>query len=129
MVIDSSVLVAIFEGEPEAALFSTAMERAPKRWISTGSVLEATAVLVSKRGPAARGMLDDFIRQSSVEIVPFDGDQLDLARSAFMSYGKGRHPAKLNFGDCMSYSLARWLGQPLLFKGDDFSKTDIRPAV
>ena len=128
MIIDTSVLVAILEGEPEADAFVAAMQSAARCAISAVSVLEAGMVLEARRGPLARGTLDDLIRRCHISALPFNTPQLELARTAFSSSGKGRHPAKLNFGDCVSYALARYTGEPLLFKGDHFSRTDIRPA-
>lgn len=129
MVIDSSALVAILEQEAESALFRRMIEQAPVCSVSAASVLETAMVLEAKRGPLAREALDDLIRRGGIHIVPFDAEQLEIARTAFSRYGRGRHPAKLNFGDCISYALARWLGEPLLYKGNDFGQTDIRPAT
>ena len=129
MVIDSSALVAILYQEPEAAFFSRMIEQAAVCSISAASVLETAMVVESRFGSLAGGMLDDLIRRASIHIVPFDAEQLAIARTAYSNYGKGRHPAKLNFGDCISYALARCLGEPLLYKGDDFAKTDIRAVT
>jgi ribonuclease VapC len=78
-----------------------------------------------QRGPAGANELDNFLRRGGIEIVPVDVDQVRIARDAFRRFGKGRHPASLNFGDCFSYALAKALGEPLLFKGGDFARTDI----
>jgi ribonuclease VapC len=93
--------------------------------ISAVSVLEAAMVLEGRRGDDAGADLDLFLRRASIETVAFDEEQLLVARTAFRRFRKGRHPAGLNFGDCASYALAQWSGEPLLFKGDDFAATDI----
>ena len=86
-------------------------------------------VLEGKRGLVASADLDDLIRRTRMRIIPFDVEQLEIARKAFELYGKGRHPAGLNFGDCISYALAKWTGEALLFKGEDFTFTDVRQIV
>jgi ribonuclease VapC len=126
--LDTSAIVAIMQDEPERAEFVSLVERAPRRLISTVSVLEAAMVLEGRRGDDAASDLDRFIRTASIEMVPFDHEQLREARSAFQRFGKGRHRAGLNFGDCASYALASWSGEPLLFKGTDFGSTDIPDA-
>jgi len=129
MILDTSALLTILLDEPERARFVAAIEADPVRRISAASVLETAMVLESRWGDAAGGDLDLFLHRAGVEIVPFDADQLAIARSAFRRYGKGRHKAGLNFGDCISYALSQWTGEPLLFKGQDFSDTDARSAV
>src|SRR5579863_4047496 len=129
MILDTSALLTILLDEPERARFVAAIEADPVRRISAASVLETAMVLESRWGEAAGGDLDLFLHRAGVEIVPFDADQLAIARSAFRRYGKGRHKAGLNFGDCISYALSQWTGHPLLFKGQDFSATDARSAV
>lgn len=126
MIVDSSALLAIPLNEPEREKFAGLIESDSKRMISTASVLEAAMVVETRYGPDAATDLDLLLHRASVEIVPFDTDQLALARAAFRRYGKGRHAAALNFGDCISYALARWTGEPLLFKGKDFAATDVR---
>ena len=128
MTLDTSALVAILRNEPERADFVALIEQAPRRLVSSVSVLEAAMVLEGRRGDEAGRELDLFLHTASIETIPFDADQLALARSAFRRFGKGRHPAGLNFGDCATYALARWSGEPLLFKGNDFSETDIPSA-
>jgi len=129
MVIDSSAVLAILLEEPETADFLAAIEADGTRLMSAASVAEAGIVLEQRLGYEAGRDLDDLIREAGIEIVPVDAEQSHLARRAFRLYGRGNHPAGLNFGDCFAYALAEARGQPLLFKGDDFSKTDIAPAV
>ena len=125
MVIDSSALLAIFLAEPERTIFLNLIVAAETRLISAGTALETGMVLEARRGEAAGREFDLFQVRGGLEIVPFDNDQLDLARSAWRRYGKGRHAAGLNFGDCFAYALAKLTGERLLAKGADFAKTDI----
>jgi ribonuclease VapC len=125
VIIDSSALLAIFLGEAERDQFLAAIIRASSRSISVANVLETTMVLESRKGEVAGKQLDLFIRDAGIQIIGVDVVQLELARSAFRLYGKGRHPAALNFGDCFAYALAKVLGEPLLAKGNDFLRTDI----
>jgi ribonuclease VapC len=128
MVLDSSAVLAILQGEPEAGAFALSIERAERVLISAVSVLEVGIVIESRRGAEGAGDLDAFLREGLVEVAAFDADQTALARQAFRRYGKGRHPAALNFGDCAAYALAKVSGEPLLFKGNDFSHTDVARA-
>ncbi|NEV60610.1 type II toxin-antitoxin system VapC family toxin [Thiorhodococcus minor] len=128
MVIDSSALVAILLGEPEAECLSTALAADPVRFISAFSVLETSIVLYRRKGADAVAELEALLADLGVEVVPFDAIQARVARVAYERFGKGLHPASLNLGDCCSYALASTLKQPLLFKGDDFPRTDL-PAV
>lgn len=128
MVIDTSAVLAILQDEPEALRFLQLISEADSPCISTVSLLEATFVVESRTGLMGRMLLDNLVRELHLEIVPFDATQLDLARLAFSLYGKGRHSARLNFGDCVSYALAKHRNQMLLFKGSDFSQTDLRLA-
>ncbi len=125
MVIDTSALVAILQNEPDRRAFNEAIEAAESRSISTASLVEASIIIESRYGPDGTRSLDLFVSKSEISLVPVDSDQAYLARNAFRQYGKGRHPAGLNFGDCFSYALAKALDEPLLFKGDDFTQTDI----
>ena len=125
MVIDSSAVAAIFFSEPERRQFLTAITIASNRLISAATVLEAGIVLESRQGEAAGREFDLFLVKAKVQTVPVDAEQVDLARSAWRKYGKGRHPAGLNFGDCFSYALAKTTAEPLLAKGTDFGLTDI----
>jgi len=125
MVIDTSAMLAIFLGEPERQTFLQTIESAETRLISAATVLETGIVLEAKRGEAAGREFDLFLVRAGFEIVAVDGEQIEIARSAWRKYGKGRHPAHLNFGDCFSYALAKSLSEPLLAKGSDFASTDI----
>jgi ribonuclease VapC len=125
MVIDASVLVAILLGEPEAAEFSRLIASDPKRLVSALSALEAAIVIHARKGPVGLRELDLLIHSAGAMIVSLDADQVLLARSAYENYGKGHHPAALNLGDCCSYALSRFSRKPLLFKGNDFSRTDV----
>ncbi len=128
MVIDSSALIAILLGEPEAEALARAIARDPVRLISTFSALETGIVIEVRKGEAGGREFDLLLHRARIEIVPMNVEQYEIAREAWRIYGKGRHPAGLNIGDCCSYALAKYSGEPLLFKGEDFSKTDI-PAV
>jgi ribonuclease VapC len=128
MTLDTSAVLAILQDEPERTEFVSLIEQAPRRLMSTVSVLEAAMVLEGRRGEDAGLDLDLFLLRASVETVPFDAEQLQLARTAFRRFGKGRHAAGLNFGDCAAYALAQWSGEPLLFKGADFAATDVDRA-
>lgn len=125
MVIDSSALVAIFLSESERRELLLAITSADTRLISAATVLETGIVLESRQGEEAGRELDLFLLKANVQMVPVDAEQVDIARSAWRKFGKGRHPAGLNFGDCFSYALAKSSGEPLLAKGTDFAKTDI----
>lgn len=128
--IDTSALIAIFRQEAEAEAFLKAIVAAPARSISALSVLETAMVMTGgAREPATFQPLDDFLLEAGIQIVPLDGAQAYIARDAFLRYGKGRHPAALNLGDCAAYALAKAKRAPLLFKGADFAHTDIIPAV
>ena len=128
MVIDTSALIAILLGEPDAEIFARAIAADHKRLISAFTALETSIVIEAKKGESGGRELDLLIHRAQIEIVALNADQLDLARSAWREYGKGRHPAGLNIGDCCSYALAKHAQEPLLFKGDDFARTDI-PVV
>lgn len=125
MVIDTSALVAILLGESEAQAFAEAIAGDPKRLVSVFSVLETGIVIEAKKGDAGGRELDLLIHRASIEIIRMNSGQVDLARFAWRSFGKGRHPAGLNIGDCCSYALSKYSGEPLLFKGNDFPKTDV----
>src|ERR1700726_2483583 len=125
MVIDTSALAAIFFAEPERTTFLHAITAAASRLVSAASVLETGIVLEGRQGEAAGREFDLFVVRANLQIVAVDAEQADVARSAWRKYGKGRHQAALNFGDCFSYALAKFSGEPLLAKGTDFSLTDI----
>lgn len=116
--------MAILLGEPEADAFSRLVAADPKRLVNAFSALEAAAVLNARKGPTGVRELDLLFHSAGVTVVSMDADQVLLARSAYEKYGKGQHPAALNLGDCCSYALSVFSGEPLLFKGNDFSRTD-----
>jgi ribonuclease VapC len=129
MVIDTSAIIAILLREPEAAGLAHAIETTTPRLLSAASLLEASMVIETRKGEAAGRELDLFIYRAGIEIVAIDHEQAEVARIAWRKYGKGRHPAGLNYGDCFSYALAKVSGSPLLFKGDDFNHTDIKSVM
>ena len=126
MVIDTSAIVSILQNEPEQDAFIEAIESADIRLVSAASFFEASIVILTRYGMDGILDLDLFMAKAGIEISSVDSDQANIARRAFRDFGRGRHPAELNFGDCFSYALAKSLDLPLLFKGSDFSKTDIR---
>ena len=128
MVIDTSALVAMLTDEPDAELFEARVADDPVRTMSTASYLETAIVIESRFGESGGRELDLWLHRASVSLVAVDADQAEVARAAYRRYGKGRHRAGLNYGDCYSYALARVSGQPLLFKGDDFGHTDVVAA-
>ena len=125
MVIDTSALVAIFLGEAELEPFLQHILAADTMLISAANLLETGIVLEARRGETAGREFDLFVVRANLEVVPVDADQTEIARSAWRKYGKGRHPACLNFGDCFAYALAKFSGQKLLAKGEDFRFTDL----
>jgi ribonuclease VapC len=128
MVIDTSAIVAIALNEAEAPLFEQSIADDPIRLMSAATMLEAAMVIEARLGEAGGSELDLWLHKVGVEIVAVEPEHADQARRAWRRYGKGRHPAGLNFGDCFSYALAMLTGEPLLYKGNDFSQTDIRAA-
>ena len=127
MILDTSVLIAILRLEPEAAEFAATIERAPHRRMSAVSYVEAGAVIDGSKDPVASRRLDELIEEAQVAIEPVTEAQARIARQAYRDFGKtSGHAAKLNFGDCFSYALAKSKAEPLLFKGQDFSKTDVK---
>jgi ribonuclease VapC len=119
MVVDTSALLAILLKEADAGHVR----------LSAATAIELNLVAISRGGAAAVQEVDLLLERCDAEIVPVHGDQVVLARNAFLTFGKGRHPAKLNFGDCFSYALAKAYMEPLLYKGSDFAQTDIDPAL
>lgn len=125
MIIDTSAIVAVVRGEDDADDFIDAMESAATLGVSTATVLECALVL----GPARTQLLDELLRTTAIDVVPFDAGQLTIARRAHERFGRGsRSAARLNFGDCFAYALAKSRGESLLFKGQDFIHTDLDPA-
>jgi ribonuclease VapC len=125
MVIDTSALIALLGMEPESARVAVALELDPTRLVSAATVVETGLVIESRFGSLGGRELDLLIAKAGLSIEPVTADQAGVAREAWRRYGKGRHSAGLNFGDCFSYALAKVTGEPLLFKGDDFSHTDV----
>jgi ribonuclease VapC len=125
MVIDTSALIAILSLEPEAARLAQAIEADPTRLISAVTLLEAGIIMEARLGAAGGKELDLLAAKAGLVVEPLTADQASIAREAWRRFGKGRHAAALNFGDCCSYALARATGEPLLFKGTDFANTDI----
>ena len=129
MIVDTSAILAILREEPEAAACARAIEEASVRRISAANYLEAAIVIDLSRDPVASRRFDDLLRAAGMVIEPVTEDQARLGRAAYRDFGKGSgHPAKLNFGDCFAYALARASGESLLFKGKDFIHTDVSPA-
>ncbi len=128
MVVDSSAIVAIFRDEPEAEAFLDIIDRADQALISAVTAVETMIVLTGQRIGASREQAASVLASLGLTIEPLDDAQHLAAVDAHFAYGRGRHPAGLNFGDCFAYALARSRGLPLLFKGDDFARTDIVPA-
>jgi ribonuclease VapC len=126
MVIDSSAVIAIFSNEPEAVALEAAIAADPIRMMSAASLLETAIVIEARWGEAGGTEFDLWIQKAQVDVVAVERDHVEAARRAWRSYGKGRHPAALNFGDCFAYALAATTGEPLLYKGEDFSRTDLR---
>ncbi|MEO5918956.1 MAG: type II toxin-antitoxin system VapC family toxin [Candidatus Limnocylindrales bacterium] len=130
MIVDASVLVALIRRESDAPEFGRIMDRAPVLRISAGTYVELGAVIDGARNPVASRMVDSLLDEWSIRIEPVTVAQARLARDAYRDFGKGSgHPARLNFGDCFAYALARDLGEPLLFKGTDFTQTDIEIVI
>lgn len=125
MVIDTSAIVAILRMEPEAARLAQAIEADPNRLISAATVIEAGLVIESRYNAAGGREFDLLLAKAGLSVEAVTAEHVDVAREAWRRFGKGRHTAGLNFGDCFSYALARVSGEPLLFKGDDFSHTDV----
>jgi ribonuclease VapC len=130
MIIDTSALIAILRSEEDAKLYTDAIENASVRRISAGNYLEVAAVMDSSHDPIASRKFDDLLREARIAIEAFTEAQARIARFAYRDFGRGsRHPARLNFGDCFAYALAKALNEPLLFKGGDFTHTDVEPAL
>jgi ribonuclease VapC len=129
MVIDTSALLAVLLHEPETSAFVIAIAQDNKRLVGALSALEAAIVISTRKGPSGARELDLLLHAIGATIVSLDADQVLLARQAYARFGRGHHRAGLNLGDCCSYALARISGEPLLFKGNDFSETDLVVAL
>jgi ribonuclease VapC len=129
MIVDSSALVAILRFEPERVLFARMLDEAAELHMSAATYLELSIVIDSRRDPVVSQEIDELITRFKIRIEPVTEAQAKIARQAYRDFGKGSgHPAGLNFGDCFSYALAREKREPMLWKGDDFGHTDLRPA-
>jgi ribonuclease VapC len=129
MILDTSAVITVLFREPEADLYIELIHAADRCLISAGNFLELSIVLERQATPEADRQCAMFFRRAGIAVEPFTVDQAHIARQAFHDFGKGRHAAGLNFGDCFAYALAKATGEPLLFKGDDFQKTDIVAAL
>jgi ribonuclease VapC len=125
MVVDSSPLVALLLNESDHSLIEAKSANDTLRYLSAVSLTETSNVMLSKRGDPGLTMLDSLLIVLAIQVIPVDREQTIIAREAFREYGKGRHRASLNFGDCFTYALAKQTGELLLFKGDDFNHTDL----
>jgi ribonuclease VapC len=128
MVIDTSAVVAILRSEPAAPRLTAALDADPVRRMSAATLVETGIVMLTRYGEHGEREVDLFVQRAAIDVIAVSEEHAELARGAYRQYGKGRHPAGLNFGDCFSYALAAVLDEPLLFVGDDFSKTDIKVA-
>jgi ribonuclease VapC len=129
IVIDTSAVLAILNDEPERRSFNEAIEKAARCLISASSFVETSIVLEARKGYEGVRDFDLFVASAGIKVTDVDAEQAEIARTAFRKFGKGRHAANLNFGDCFSYALAKAYDAPLLFKGQDFSQTDVKRAV
>lgn len=128
MIVDTSVIIAILRNEPDARIIEEALARSQPRYMSAVSYVEAAVVVDSNKNPVLSRRLDDLLRDVQINVEPVTLNQAHIAREAYRDFGKGRHRAGLNFGDCFAYALAKEKGEALLFKGDDFRHTDIESA-
>jgi ribonuclease VapC len=130
VIVDTSALIAILRDEPDAIEYARAMEAAVRRRVSAVNFFEAAIVIDGSRDPIASRRFDELVAAADLVVEPVTPEQARIAREAYRDFGRGSgHPAKLNFGDCFAYALAKFTGEPLLYKGDDFSKTDLaRPS-
>jgi ribonuclease VapC len=130
VIIDTSAVLAILRNEPEAEVCASAVTLADVLRISAGTLLEASIVVDANRDPILSRRLDEWVNRLRIVVEPVTSEQARIGREAYRDFGKGsEHPARLNFGDCFAYALAKVTREPLLFIGQDFSKTDVRPAI
>jgi ribonuclease VapC len=129
MIIDTSAVLAVLLAEKDAKRYASAIAEAGVRLTSAANYLEAGIVIDNQIGPSAGRQFDALISRADIRIEAVTREHADLARQAYLDYGKGNHPARLNFGDCFAYALSKHTDHPLLFKGDDLSKTDVSPAL
>ena len=129
MIVDTSAVAAVLFDEPDSARYAAAIAQAAGRRMSAANILETVLVVEGRSGIAGGQELDIFMETAAIEIVPVTLEQVQAARVAWRRYGKGNHPAGLNFGDCFAYALSEISGEPLLYKGDDFALTDVESAL
>ena len=129
MVLDTSALLAILLNEPDSPVFRNAIEADAVRLLSAASLLETAVVIESRFGEPGGRELDLLVHKAAIQVVSVDVEQVENARHAFRNFRKGRHPAGLDYGDCFSYALSRVSGEPLLFKGEDFARTDVHKVM
>jgi ribonuclease VapC len=129
MIVDTSALVAILLNEGDAEVYARAINEAESPRISAANLVETAIVVEALAGDGGSRQFDAFLRSAGIAVEPVTEEQAHVARQAWSDYGKGRHVARLNFGDCFAYALAKVTGEPLLFKGEDFRKTDVVPAL
>jgi ribonuclease VapC len=128
MILDTSAVIAVLQNEESAPRLAAALENEPVRRISAANLVAAGIILQARFGDHGERELDLFVQRAHVEVVPVTEEHAEYARSAYRRFGRGRHAAGLNFGDCFAYALARALDEPLLFVGEDFGQTDVRAA-
>lgn len=128
MIVDTSAIIAILQGEGEAAAMADALDRAEICRMSAVTYVEAAVVTDSNKNPVLSRRLDDLLRDAEIQVESVTAKQAEIARYAYRDFGKGRHKAGLNLGDCFAYALAKEIGEPLLYKGEDFGRTDIEVA-
>jgi ribonuclease VapC len=130
MIVDSSAVIAILRAEPDAAAFAQAIAAAAERRMSAVNFVESAALIDASRDPIASRRFDDFMQEAGIAVEAVTKAQARIAREAYRDFGKGSgHPARLNFGDCFAYALAKALREPLLYKGGDFARTDVASAL
>jgi ribonuclease VapC len=130
VIIDTSAIIAILRDEPEASAYAQTIADAAVRRLSAVNFVESAVVIDASRDPIASRRFDDFIKEASISVEPVTAEQAQIARAAYRDFGRGSgHPAKLNFGDCFAYALTKSSREPLLFKGSDFTHTDIGGAA
>jgi ribonuclease VapC len=129
VIVDSSALLAVILNEPDEPRVAAAMVDASELRMSAANWVEAAMVIDSRRNPRAKARFEDLIQELGVELVPVTVEAARRSRIAHSDYGRGNHPARLNYGDCFAYALAKLTGEPLLFIGNDFTQTDIEPAL
>ncbi len=129
MIVDTSAIMAILQKEPEAPAFGAALTEGARIAISAATLVELCVVAESRAGAAVWAEVEALMADAAIEVAPFTAEQAALAREGWRRFGKGRHPAGLNLGDCFAYALAQERGEPLLFKGEDFARTDVRRAL